>query len=162
LEHHIGFDGHGYPALPKAAKPHLFSQIVGLADFISWGTVAERFYRRQEPLHRLIRAVVRRAGTQFSPLLVKLSLPLMGFFPPGTHVRLTSGAEAVVIEPDTANPSRPTVGTGHGQNRHLHHLASLAKKPGHAFNDDIIDILDGKGEIDPLAEMLTPPDAAAA
>jgi len=49
LEHHIGYDGLGYPQLPPAHKTHLFSRIVGLADFVSWGTVSESHYQKPIP-----------------------------------------------------------------------------------------------------------------
>jgi len=109
LEHHIGFDGSGYPELPGSQKAHPFSRIIALADFVSWRTVSESHYRKPAPMHRVIRALLRRTGSQFEPFLVKLLAPLFGLYPPGTRVRLSDGSEAVVIEPNLRNISRPAV-----------------------------------------------------
>ncbi|MCG3204157.1 MAG: hypothetical protein KCHDKBKB_00863 [Elusimicrobia bacterium] len=109
LEHHIHHDGKGYPSLPEGQKPHLFSQIVALADFVSWGTVSLRQYHKPVQPHRLIRSVLRRANTQFHPLLVKFFLPFFGLYPPGTLVRLSTGERAVVVKINPHHIARPVV-----------------------------------------------------
>jgi HD-GYP domain-containing protein (c-di-GMP phosphodiesterase class II) len=109
LEHHMGHDGLGYPDLPVSHTPHMYSKIIALADFVSWGTVSDEYYHRPVPIHRLIRSVLRRAGSQFDPLLVKLFVPFFGLYPPGTRLRLTALGEAVSLEPNLRHLLRPLV-----------------------------------------------------
>lgn len=109
LEHHIGFDGLGYPSLPASQKPHIFSQIISLADFVSWATVSERTYHKPTSIHRILRSALHRSGTQFSPLLVKLLLPFFGLFPPGTLLELSTGEKAVSMVPNLSHIARPLV-----------------------------------------------------
>ncbi len=109
LEHHIGYDGEGYPVLPGQSGANFMSQIVGLADFASWATVSEDFYHKPVAPHRLVRTLMARAGTQFDPLLVKLIIPFYGLYPAGTEVRLTTGEKALVVEPNIRNITRPEI-----------------------------------------------------
>ncbi len=108
-EHHVGFDGKGYPTLPEAQRPPLMSQIITLADFVSWATVSESHYHRPKAPHRIVRSMIRRSGTQFSPLLVKLALPFFGLYPPGTVVELNTGERAIVMQPNVTHIARPIV-----------------------------------------------------
>lgn len=107
LEHHIGLDGLGYPSLQAIKKPHLFSQIIGLADFVSWATVSDTFYHKPVSTPRIVRSMLRRSGSQFSPTLVKVLLPFFGLYPPGTKVALSDGQLALVAHPNPKNIARP-------------------------------------------------------
>lgn len=109
LEHHIGYDSKGYPELPNQAGANFLSQIVGLADFTSWGTVSENHYHKPIAPHRLVRTLMARAGTQFDPLLVKLLLPFLGLYPAGTLVLLSTGEKGRVSEPNVRNIARPKI-----------------------------------------------------
>ncbi len=134
LEHHLGFDGLGYPQLPASHKPHFFSQIVGLADFVSWGTVSDNFYHRPAPFYRLVRSLLRRSGSQFDPLLVKLLLPFLGIYPPGTELRLSDGSAALAVEPNLRNITRPSVVVrGHDGGWSFRWLAELPGAGGASF-----------------------------
>lgn len=117
LEHHIGTDGQGYPVLPTSHNLHFFSKIISLVDFVSWGTVSDTCYHRPVPLHRRIRSLIRRSGTQFDPLLVKILVPFFGVYPPGTRVQLSSGQIGVVMLPDPRNILRPSVAIPLGNGR---------------------------------------------
>lgn len=117
LEHHIGVDRQGYPALPSNHDLHFFSKIIALVDFVSWGTVSDSTYHRPVALHRRLRSMIRRSRTQFDPLLVKVLVPFFGVYPPGTRVRLSSGQPAVVMLPDARNIVRPTVAIHLGAGR---------------------------------------------
>lgn len=155
LEHHIGNDGMGYPALPDGQSPHIFSQIVGLADFVSWATVSENHYHRPTAIHRLVRAVLHRSGTQFSPLLVKLLLPFFGMYPPGTMVELNTGECGIVMTPNLNHIFRPLVlvktpqGTWSPRN-----TAGVSDAAGPAFNVSIVRTLGHRNSIDELIDFL--------
>jgi HD-GYP domain-containing protein (c-di-GMP phosphodiesterase class II) len=69
-EHHLKFDGSGYPDTRwRSRKQHILSQVVALADFFD-ALRAERPYRKGIELHALIDLIRRGAGKDFNPLLV--------------------------------------------------------------------------------------------
>jgi HD-GYP domain-containing protein (c-di-GMP phosphodiesterase class II) len=69
-EHHLKFDGSGYPDTKwRARKQHIISQIVALADFFD-ALRAERPYRKGVELHALIDLIRGGTGKDFNPLLV--------------------------------------------------------------------------------------------
>ena len=155
LEHHIGYDGLGYPTLPEAHKPHFFSYIVGLADFVSWQTHSEAYYYKPIPMHRVIRTVIRRSGSQFHPMLVKVLVPLFGLYPHGTKVRLKSGEEALSLETNSLNLIRPHICTSSGDNNWTYkNLSSLSLGPGSSFKDEVTKVLGHKDDISAMLELL--------
>jgi HD-GYP domain-containing protein (c-di-GMP phosphodiesterase class II) len=70
FEHHLKFDGSGYPDTRwRSRKQHIISQIVALADFFD-ALRAERPYRKGIDLQSLIDLIKGGAGKDFNPLLV--------------------------------------------------------------------------------------------
>lgn len=69
-EHHLKFDGTGYPDAKKHTnKQHIISQIVALSDFFD-ALRSERPYRKAFELNALIDLIKVSAGKDFNPLLV--------------------------------------------------------------------------------------------
>jgi HD-GYP domain-containing protein (c-di-GMP phosphodiesterase class II) len=69
-EHHLKFDGSGYPDTKRRArKQHIISQIVALSDFFD-ALRSERPYRKAFELNALIDLIKGGAGKDFNPLLV--------------------------------------------------------------------------------------------
>ena len=69
-EHHLKFDGTGYPDTKKhVKKQHIISQIVALSDFFD-ALRSERPYRKAFELNALIDLIKGGAGKDFNPLLV--------------------------------------------------------------------------------------------
>jgi HD-GYP domain-containing protein (c-di-GMP phosphodiesterase class II) len=69
-EHHLKFDGTGYPDTKRhVKKQHILSQIVALADFFD-ALRSERPYRKAFELNALIDLIKGGAGKDFNPLLV--------------------------------------------------------------------------------------------
>jgi HD-GYP domain-containing protein (c-di-GMP phosphodiesterase class II) len=70
FEHHLKFDGSGYPDTKwRARKQHILSQIVALADFFD-ALRAERPYRKGVELNELIDLIKRGSGKDFNPMIV--------------------------------------------------------------------------------------------
>ncbi len=70
FEHHLKFDGSGYPdTVWRARKQHIVSQIVALADYFD-ALRAERPYRKGVELHSLIDMIKGSAGRDFNPMIV--------------------------------------------------------------------------------------------
>jgi HD-GYP domain-containing protein (c-di-GMP phosphodiesterase class II) len=71
FEHHMKFDGSGYPE-PKlrGKKPHVISQIIALSDFFD-AIRTKRPYRKALEMPQIMMILQNVAGTEFDPLLVE-------------------------------------------------------------------------------------------
>ncbi|MEW5983751.1 MAG: HD-GYP domain-containing protein [Acidobacteriota bacterium] len=108
FEHHLRTDGTGYPVGLHRASLNLATQLVGIADVYD-AMRSKRSYQQAFPTDRIIEVMRRNDGKQFDQNLVRRFIDLMGVYPPGSVVRLTTGEIAVVIENDGPDPSQPTV-----------------------------------------------------
>ncbi len=99
FEHHQNYDMSGYPRTELKDKVSLFGNIVAIVDRYD-ALTTKRVYREHNftPYEALVH-LVEYAGTHFDPVLVKLFAEIMGLYPPGTVVRLSSGEIGVVCEP---------------------------------------------------------------
>ncbi len=71
FEHHMKFDGTGYPDTRRyGKKQHLISQLVAIADFFD-AMRTHRAYRRSLGIHEVIKLLTEYAGTDFNPLLIE-------------------------------------------------------------------------------------------
>ena len=110
LQHHVGFEGGGYPRLVLASRPILYSRIVSIADAFDAMTTKRVYQRRFLPDEAL--AVIRKeSGTKFDPILVKAFIGCIGIYPVGATVLLSTGEVGVVCEPnpDPDQAHRPRV-----------------------------------------------------
>jgi HD-GYP domain-containing protein (c-di-GMP phosphodiesterase class II) len=106
LEHHARYDGMGYPRLVYhggagdfGTHPlHCFSRLVAVADTYD-AITTRRSYRRAEPPSRALQVLLSEAGTSYDPDFVLAFTAMMGIYPPGSFLRLTSGAVAMVTKP---------------------------------------------------------------
>ncbi|MFQ5529003.1 MAG: HD-GYP domain-containing protein [Gemmatimonadota bacterium] len=96
LEHHIGFDGSGYPDLGPGRRPHPLSQIVSVVDIYESLTGA-RSYREPVTPDKACLSLARLAGGTLNPALVRAFVSVVTFFPIGTIVRTTLGEVGVVV-----------------------------------------------------------------
>lgn len=108
LEHHVGFDGSGYPSLSGGRPPSLTSRIVSVADCFDAMT-SKRTYRKPEERRQAISLIQAGAGRAFDPRVVRTFVRLMGLFPIGSLVQLSGGAVAVVIRNHERLLGRPRV-----------------------------------------------------
>ncbi len=97
FEHHLNYDMTGYPRTEIKDSVTLFGNIVAIADRYDAMTTA-RVYRKNLTPYEALHHLIDRAGTSFDPVLVKLFVEIMGLYPPGTLVELTSGEVGVVCE----------------------------------------------------------------
>jgi HD-GYP domain-containing protein (c-di-GMP phosphodiesterase class II) len=111
FEHHLNFDGSGYPRLSKPWKTTLSSRMIAVADCYDAMTSA-RVYRR-EPVAppNALRYMLSRSGALFDPVLLKYFVTCIGIIPIGTLVLLDTGELAVVLRPaaDKEHVDRPVV-----------------------------------------------------
>lgn len=69
-EHHIKYDGSGYPDTKKNRKQHLMSQIIAIADFFD-ALRTERPYRTAMDAPEIMSLMKEAAGKDFNPVLVE-------------------------------------------------------------------------------------------
>jgi HD-GYP domain-containing protein (c-di-GMP phosphodiesterase class II) len=110
-EHHMRFDGSGYPRLGADWQQGLFSRLVSLADCFDAMTASRTYMRRPFTPDAVVRYMLESSGRMFDPDLLRLFVAKIGLFPVGSLVRLESGELAVVVEPPAsmAELERPRV-----------------------------------------------------
>ena len=69
LEHHIRYDGSGYPQLQKKWKPNIVSQMIAVADLFD-AMRSRRPYQDPKPDELIIKILTEESGTSFNPRLV--------------------------------------------------------------------------------------------
>ena len=76
LEHHIRFDGGGYPNIGKNWKPHIVSQMIAIADTFD-AMRSTRPYSHAASEDRICEMLTREKGTTFNPMLVENFLNIL-------------------------------------------------------------------------------------
>jgi HD-GYP domain-containing protein (c-di-GMP phosphodiesterase class II) len=129
LQHHLRFDGSGYPRLRIRRKQSLYARITAIVDTFDAMTT-KRIYQRQYLPDEAIAVLHEGAGTRYDPLLVKAFINCMGIYPVGSTVALRSGELAVVVEsnpdPDRIHQPRVRIVTDRGRRRAVPFLADLS------------------------------------
>ena len=132
LQHHVRYDGTGYPRLKIRKKQSLYARITAIVDTFDAMTT-KRIYQRQYLPDEAIAVMHQGAGTRYDPLLVKAFINCMGIFPVGSTVVLRTGELAVVVDsnpdPDHLHQPRIRIVTDPGHSPVPPFLADLSQ-PG--------------------------------
>jgi HD-GYP domain-containing protein (c-di-GMP phosphodiesterase class II) len=107
LEHHAAYDGSGYPAL-HGHGPSAPSRLVAVADCFD-AVTSKRSYREPLDRHQALELLGSAAGEGLDPTAVAAFQGLLGRFPVGSLVRLSSGEVALVVRQHDRMIDRPTV-----------------------------------------------------
>jgi len=107
LEHHRSVSGRGYPDLGNAV-PHVFRQIVSVADIYEAVTGA-RSYQAPKPPERACLLLAQLAGDKLNAALVKALVSAITFFPIGSVVRTTLDEIGIVIRTNPGEPLHPVI-----------------------------------------------------
>ncbi len=99
FEHHLRYDMAGYPKTWVKKELTLFGGIVSIADVFDAMTTARVYRTRNFTPYEALDHLIKNSGTCFDPVLVKLFAEMMGIYPSGTVVELTTGQFAVVVRP---------------------------------------------------------------
>jgi HD-GYP domain-containing protein (c-di-GMP phosphodiesterase class II) len=70
LEHHLHYNGTGYPALGKQWRPNLVSQMIAIADLFD-AMRSRRPYKEPKPDEFIIKLLLKERGTAYNPRLVE-------------------------------------------------------------------------------------------
>jgi putative nucleotidyltransferase with HDIG domain len=107
FEHHLRVDGTGYPNVKRPAL-NLATMLTGIADVYD-AMRSQRAYQQAFPTDRILAVMKRNDGKQFDQHLVRRFVQLIGIYPPGTLVRLSTDEIAIVLQVHAPDPHRPRV-----------------------------------------------------
>lgn len=84
FEHHLRYDLCGYPKTPRKKPISLFGRIITIADVYD-AITAPRVYRKtyMSP-DKALGLMLKDSGTVFDPILIKVFINMLGFYPIGT------------------------------------------------------------------------------
>ncbi len=110
FEHHINADFTGYPTLRyKQRQADLFSRIIAIADTFDALTSGRIYLKKAIPPDRVVKKMLYQMRVKFDPFLLKIFSNIIGVYPPGTLVLLTTDEIAVVLTGNDAERDRPIV-----------------------------------------------------
>jgi len=140
FEHHQHGGIYGYPKKDDSVLPHLFSQIISLADTYEVLTATRVYYHVPMPPEEVVRILMKKRNTDFKPVLVKAFLRMVGIFPIGTLLKLSSGEVGLVTQ-QTADLLRPRIlllTKFDGSEKESGEEVSLLEKAGDRYLRDVI------------------------
>jgi putative nucleotidyltransferase with HDIG domain len=108
FEHHLRLDGSGYPAGVRRTALNLGTLLCSIADVYD-AMRSKRAYQQAHPSDRILAVLNKEDGIHFDRHLVRRFTQLLGIYPPGNLVRLSSGELAVVVKVHAPDPYRPRV-----------------------------------------------------
>jgi putative nucleotidyltransferase with HDIG domain len=108
FEHHLRLDGTGYPFGVKRQDLNVGTMLCSISDVYD-AMRSQRAYQQAFPTERILAVLKRNDGTQFDQHLVRRFVQLLGIYPPGNLVRLSTGEVAVVTRVHAPDPYRPRV-----------------------------------------------------
>jgi putative nucleotidyltransferase with HDIG domain len=108
FEHHLRQDGTGYPFGLSRPTLNLGTVLCGIADVYD-AMRSQRAYQQAFPTDRILTVLQRNNGEQFDQHLVRRFVQLVGIYPVGNMVRLSTGDIAVVVGAYAPDPYRPRV-----------------------------------------------------
>ena len=108
FEHHLRLDGGGYPTGVTRTSLNLGTMLCSIADVYD-AMRSQRGYQEAFPTDRILSVLKRNDGAQFDQHLVRRFVQLLGIYPPGNLVKLTTGEIAVVTRVHAPDPYRPRV-----------------------------------------------------
>jgi putative nucleotidyltransferase with HDIG domain len=108
FEHHLKQDLSGYPEKIGSRKLNLCTMIVSIADVFD-ALRSTRPYRKALATDRIRNIMGEQGNPAFNQTLLKRFVNLMGLFPVGNLVRLSTDELAVVTAEHPSDPFRPQV-----------------------------------------------------
>jgi HD-GYP domain-containing protein (c-di-GMP phosphodiesterase class II) len=108
FEHHLRYDGGGYPQLRFPRKPHIASQIVSLCDVYD-ALSLRRSYKEDFPPDKIHEVLAADRGKAFDPNLVDRFFQAVGVWPVGTLLLLDDYRVAIVREAEENDIRRPRI-----------------------------------------------------
>lgn len=111
-EHHIKFDHSGYPETVDTLHP--LSQVLTICDAYDALTTLRVYQKPHDPVEA-IKVMSNFSGRHFNPDMLKTFMDMMGLYPVGTMVRLTTGEIGIVLRLNEGAPEKPVVKILYGE-----------------------------------------------
>lgn len=110
FEHHINKDFTGYPKLIYRQRPlNLFSKIISIADTFDALTSGRVYLKRSIPVDEVLKKMHYQMSIKFDPLLLEIFNDIIGVYPAGSLVLLTSDEIALVLTNNEQLSDRPYI-----------------------------------------------------
>ncbi|MDY6838364.1 MAG: HD-GYP domain-containing protein [Thermodesulfobacteriota bacterium] len=110
FEHHLKYDLSGYPRAYRKKPVSLFGRILAIADVYDAMTSARVYRPRLVSPDRTLGIMLKGAGKDFDPILLKVFVNMLGIYPMGTVLRLDTGEVGLVNgTPGESDRGRPQV-----------------------------------------------------
>jgi HD-GYP domain-containing protein (c-di-GMP phosphodiesterase class II) len=110
FEHHINNDFTGYPTLRyRQRKPDLFSRIISIVDTFDALSSGRVYLRKSISPDEVIKKMRYQMAIKFDPFLLKIFTNVVGIYPSGSLVLLSTNEIALVLTNNEQNLARPYV-----------------------------------------------------
>jgi len=110
LEHHINMDFTGYPSLRYQKQPlNLFSKIISIVDTFDALSSGRIYLRKPIPPEDVLKKMHYQMNVKFDAFLLKIFNDIIGIYPAGTVVLLTTEEIALVLTNNETDKARPYV-----------------------------------------------------
>ena len=106
--HHERVDGNGYPHQLEEWQISRFARLISIVDAFD-AITSDRCYREGLSTSDALRILYRGRGEQFDAEMVEGFIRMMGLYPPGTLIELSSGEVALVISSHPGKKLKPRV-----------------------------------------------------
>ena len=106
--HHERLDGSGYPSGIKGSKIPLFGQIAGIIDFYVAVTTPRPFAKAISPA-KAIAMLYEQQGRYFDEALVEEFIQILGTYPTGSLVELSSGEVGMIASQNHDQRLKPDI-----------------------------------------------------
>ena len=108
LEHHERMNGSGYPRGIPGDRISVYARIIMVA--CSYDAVtASRPYKEAKDGYAGMVDILKNEGKQYDESVIRALVYSMSIYPIGSHVLLSNGAKAVVVDGNSENPRYPVV-----------------------------------------------------
>lgn len=109
VQHHERENGTGYPRGKRKATICDYARVLAVADTFAAGTEPRHYRRRKLPYTVMEETLRSAASGVLWPRGVRALVQAAGLFPVGSYVKLSTGANAHVIESNAKDVDRPVV-----------------------------------------------------
>lgn len=92
-----------------ASPTDLYHKILALADEYDLALAGGKYYWKKGRKDRILARILNQRGGRYDPILVKLLVNCVGYYPVGSLVGLDDGQRGIVVRPNPGNPLRPKV-----------------------------------------------------
>jgi HD-GYP domain-containing protein (c-di-GMP phosphodiesterase class II) len=111
FEHHLKKSLSGYPKLFRKKEMSLFGRIIQITDCYDAMTTSRVFRKAAYSPEQALAIMLRERGVEFDPILLKIFIGLVGTYPIGSLVLLSTRETGIVYkaQPDPREMDRPRV-----------------------------------------------------